>query len=69
MAIRFTVNRHSYLKGDKMKLPQIWKETLKRLDDLESRVGRIELVEDFTMHQNPKSEPKPEPETKSDLEH
>jgi len=50
------------------KWPKIWKETLDRLDNLEERVARIELVKDFTMYQNPQSESKPEPESKPELE-
>lgn len=60
-----------------MGLPKIWIETLERLDDLEARVGRIELSESFATSEgsqnltskisgSQKSEPEPESEPKSE---
>jgi len=53
------------LKGNKMeKWPKVWEETFKRLDELESRVARIELVKGYTAYPDPdpESESNPEPE-------
>lgn len=67
MAICFVVDRHSYLKGEKMGLPKIWESTLERLDYLEKSVASI-LSFLHSSNFQPKLEPDPEPEPEPEKE-